>query len=211
MGMKNLIIAAFIAVLFGFMAPANAQTQAQAKPANNDIERVETYFKSLKTAKARFIQTAPDGSQSRGTFYLSRPGKLRFQYDAPLKDFVVADGLFIYFYDGELGEQTNAPISQTLADFLLRKNIQLSGELKVTKIMRSANLLQLNVVQAADPATGSLTLGFKESPKLELKKWRVKDSQGRITEIELFDVQQGVELPSKMFVYKNPNKKGYNR
>ncbi len=67
--------------------------------------------KGLKTVKARFVQTAPDGGQTRGTFYLNRPGKLRFQYDPPLKDFVVADGLFIYFYDGELEQQSNAPIS----------------------------------------------------------------------------------------------------
>ena len=176
----------------------------------SDIAHAEDYFRNLTTAKARFIQTASDGKQTRGNFYLQRPGKLRFEYDPPLTDFVVADGLFIYFYDGQLKQQSNAPISQTLADFLLRKNLKLSGDLKVSKINRDGGLLQMTIVQAAEPGAGSLTLGFEEKPQFQLKKWQVRDSTGNITEIELFNVETGMELPSKLFVYLDPNKKGFN-
>ena len=198
--MKQILI--LLALLF-ISTPAMAD-------AASDIARAEAYFKTLSTVKSRFIQTAPDGKQTRGNFYLSRPGKLRFEYDPPLTDFVVADGLFIYFYDGQLKQQSNAPISQTLADFLLRKNIRLTGDLKVSNITRDGGLLQMTVVQASEPNAGSLTLGFTESPALELKKWRVKDATGNITEIELFNIETGMKLPSNLFVYLDPNKKGYN-
>ena len=92
---------------------------ADIKPASTaDIERAEKYLQDLKTAQARFVQTTHNGTQLVGTFYLSRPGKLRFEYDAPMEDFVVADGMFIYFYDAELEEQTNAPIKATMASLL---------------------------------------------------------------------------------------------
>ena len=198
--MKKILLA--LALLF-IATPAMADDAA-------DIAKAETYFKGLTTAKSRFIQTAPDGKQTRGNFYLSRPGKLRFEYDAPLKDFVVADGLFIYFYDDQVKQQSNAPISQTLADFLLRKNLKLSGDLKVSKIMRDGGLLQMTIVQAAEPNAGSLTLGFQESPTFQLKKWQVRDATGNITEIELFNIETGMNLPSKLFVYLDPNKKGFN-
>lgn len=204
--MKNIIAAFLLSVLAAF--PAFAQ---QAKTLPQDIARAENYFQNLTTAKARFIQTAPDGSQTRGNFYLSRPGKLRFEYDAPLKDFVVADGLFIYFYDAQLKQQTNAPISATLADFLLRKNLKLSGDLKVTKVARDGGLLQLTVVQAAEPNAGSLTLGFQEAPQFQLKKWQVRDATGNITEIELFNIQTGVKLPNNLFSYIDPERKGLNQ
>ena len=189
-------------------APVMKQVQPVERPA--EVDQAESYFRQLKTVKARFVQTAPDGSQTRGTFYLNRPGKLRFQYDAPLKDFVVADGLFIYFYDGELGQQTNAPISQTLADFLLRKELRLSGDLKVTRIMRADGLMQMTVVQRSEPGAGAITMGFREKPFFELKKWRVKDSQGAITEVELFDTQAGIKLDSSLFAYHDPKSKGLN-
>ncbi len=198
--MKNIILA-FALLLIS--SPAYADNAS-------DIAKAENYFKTLTTAKSRFVQTAPDGKQTRGNFYLSRPGKLRFEYDAPIKDFVVADGLFIYFYDDQLKQQSNAPISQTLADFLLRKNLKLSGDLKVTQIKRDGGLMQMTMVQAAEPNAGSLTLGFQETPGLQLKKWQVRDATGNITEIELFNVETGMNLPSKLFVYLDPNKKGYN-
>lgn len=198
--MKNIIL--FLTLLL-IASPALADN-------TQDIAKAESYFRGLATAKSRFIQTASDGSQTRGNFYLSRPGKLRFEYDPPLKDFIVADGLFIYFYDGQLKQQSNAPISATLADFLLRKDLKLNGDLKVTNLKRDGGLLQMTVVQAAEPNAGSLTLGFEEAPKFQLKKWQVRDAAGNITEIELFNIETGMQLPSKLFVYLDPNKKGYN-
>lgn len=167
------------------------------------VKEVEDYLQDLKSARARFVQTTHDGTQLVGTFYLQRPGKLRFEYDPPIEDFVVADGLFIYFYDAELGEQTNAPIGQTLADFFLRKDLELDGDITVNEVRRGGGFLQVKLAQTADPDAGSLTLGFKEKP-FQLNKWRVVDGQGLITEIELFYFKEDIKHSSELFVYKDP-------
>jgi outer membrane lipoprotein-sorting protein len=179
-----------------------------------EVQKAEAYFAGLKTVEARFVQTTVDGHQQRGTFYLSRPGKLRFQYDLPNEDFVVADGIFIYFYDSQLKQQSHAPISETLADFLLRKNLKLSGDLKVTKIMRSGELVQISLVQSEQPESGTLVLGFSEekSGEFDLKKWRIIDTMGNITETELFNVKKGVKFKQDgLFAYHDPAPKGYNK
>ncbi len=167
---------------------------------------VENYLQKLTTARARFVQTTHDGTQLVGTFFLERPGKLRFEYDPPIEDFVVADGFFIYFYDAELGEQTNAPIGQTLADFFLRKNLKLKDDITISQIRRSGNYLQITLTQTADPDAGSLTLGFKEDNGLELSKWRIVDAQGLITEVELFYLKTGITHPAGLFAYSDPSK-----
>ena len=192
-GMKNLLMF-FAALLLSF--PALADNVA-------DIQRAEAYLKTFDTARARFVQTTHNGVQLVGTFYLDRPGKLRFEYDPPVEDFVVADGFFIYFYDAEAKQQTNAPIGQTLADFILRENVSLSGDVKVKEVKRAGDLLQITIVQNADPEAGSITLGFQEEP-FELKKWRVVDGQGLITEVELFYLKSGMKHPSGLFVYADP-------
>jgi len=202
--MKHLLL---LVLLLVFTLPA----QAQAPQRPPSLTKAEQYLNSLTTAQARFLQTAGDGSQAIGTFYLNRPGKLRFEYDDPIEDFVVADGFLVYFYDAQLGEQTNAPIGQTLADFLLRPNLSLSGEIKVTDIKRSGGLLQIALVQADDPEAGMITLGFNEEP-MELKKWRIADSTGAVTEVELFQLKTGLELADSLFVYADPKRfeKRYN-
>ncbi len=179
---------------------------ADVKPAGADaIERAETYLQGMKTAQARFVQTTHDGTQLVGTFYLSRPGKLRFEYDPPVENFVVADGVFIYFYDAELDEQVNAPIQSTLANFFLRNELSFSDDLMVKDAKHAAGLLQVKVVQADDQDAGSITFAFGEKP-FELKKWRVTDPQGMITEVELFYLKTGVTHDSDLFVYADPHR-----
>lgn len=195
--------ALFALALAVIILPINADAQKTEK-FNEDIQLVENYLQGLKSARARFVQTTHDGTQLVGTFYLQRPGKLRFEYDDPIKDFVVADGFFIYFYDAELGEQTNAPIGQTLADFFLRKDLSLTKDVKVTSIRRKGGFLQVELVQQSDPEAGSLTLALKEDP-MTLSKWRVVDAQGLITEIELFYLKEDIKHPADLFVYKDPD------
>lgn len=199
----NLLFAALLSVLLVFSAPYAYADKTKAY--KEDIKKVEDYLQNLGSAQARFVQTTNDGTQLVGTFYLERPGKLRFEYDPPLEDFVVADGLFIYFYDAELGEQTNAPIGQTLADFFLRKNIKLEGDITVASLKRGGDFLQVELKQTDDPDAGSLTLAFKEDP-LTLSKWRIVDAQGLITEIELFYLKTGMTHPRELFVYADPNR-----
>jgi len=187
--------------------PAAAQNQGGERPVS--VVRAEQYLRGLNTATARFMQTAHNGHQAVGTFYLDRPGRLRFEYD-DAEDFIVADGSFIFFYDSELGEQSNAPIGQTLADFILRPDLRLGGDVQVSNVNRHGGLLQITLVQARDPGAGSLTLGFIEQPEMALKRWRVTDATGAITEIELFDLQTGMDLPRRLFAYHNPRPRGYN-
>lgn len=199
----------FLCAALTVLSPARAQDGILSDYATQ-VAAAETYMNNLTTAKARFLLTAADGSQQIGTFYLNRPGRLRFEYDPPAKDFVVADGLLIYFYDGQLGEQSNAPIGQTLADFLLRSKISMNGDVKVERVMRGGDLLQITMIQKDDPGAGSLTLGFTENP-LALKKWRVVDAQKQVVEVELFQLETGLKLDPDLFVFHDPKpKKRYN-
>ncbi len=194
--LKINLIVLFLLVLFGFAAVASAQTAAV------DIQKAENYLKNLKTVKADFIQTADNGTRLSGTFYLNRPGKLRFEYNE-INDFIVADGTFIYFYDSELGEQTNAPIGQTLADFLLRKDLKLSGKLNVKKISKEKDLKTFMLTETGNEGSGSVKLFFTEEP-FALKKWQVTDAAGLTTEVLLRNMKRDVDLPASLFAYFKP-------
>lgn len=188
------LLAAFALI---FVTPAMAQMKNDP-----EVKKAEAYLQNLTTAKADFIQTSSLGSRLSGQFYLNRPGKLRFNYNE-VKDFVVADGMFIYFYDSQLGEQSNAPIGQTLADFLLRKDLRLSGDLAVQQIYKKDGLSYLTIVQSGNPMAGHIELVFSEVP-YELKSWRVTDAQGETTEVLLKNLQRGVKLDNALFGYRDP-------
>jgi outer membrane lipoprotein-sorting protein len=163
----------------------------------------ESYLSGISTLKARFIQTANDGSQSSGAFLLKRPGRMKFEYNPPVTDFIVADGIFVYYYDGKMKQQSSAPIGQTLADFFLREKLSLSGDVTVSGVRREKGDLFMTLVQTNEPLAGSLTLIFNEKP-MQLKKWRILDAQGFVTEVSLFDIETGLPLKSDLFHYYDP-------
>lgn len=199
----------FALTLLSFLCVAFVPS-AKAQTAAADIQKAENYLRSINTLQAEFIQKAHNGSRLSGTFYLDRPGRLRFEYNE-VGDFIVADGAFIYFYDSEMKEQTNAPIGYTLADFLLRDNISLRNDVTVQQITREGGFLQITIVETDDPAAGSVTLFFTEEP-YALYKWHVKDAAGLTTEIMLRDIKRDIKLPASLFVYLKPkaDKKRYN-
>jgi len=203
--MKKLLALAAVIAAIAFSAPAFSATQEPLP----EISAVQSYLNSITTLQARFIQTSQNSDRVAGQFYLNRPGKMRFEYDPPLQDFIVADGVFIYYYDSQMKQQSSTLISQSLADFFLRKDLKLSGDIQVQNIKRDGRLLQVTLAQASDPLAGSLILGFSEKP-FELKKWRVVDAQGFITEVELFNTQTGIRLDRDLFHYYDPNAKKQN-
>lgn len=182
-----------------------------AQAANEDVQRAEDYLRSLSTAKADFVQRADNGSRLSGTFYLNRPGKLRFEYNE-VDDFIVADGVFIYFYDSEMQEQSNAPIGQTLADFLLRKDLSLTNDLTVQNIADKHDYQVLTLTEKNDEGAGKVKLFFTTAP-YALRKWQVIDAAGLTTEITLTNMQRDVKLPASLFAYIAPkgDKPAYNQ
>ncbi len=109
--MKKLSVLFVISILF-FTASAHAAgLSAQDK---KDLTRIENYMNAMPPTHAEFIQETSDGKTYEGEFWIKRPGRLRFEYKNPSHNFVVADGLFIHFWDAKMKEASDAPIGQTL-------------------------------------------------------------------------------------------------
>lgn len=198
--MKTVYKIAFAALLAVLPFPA------QALDVNKNLPVIQEKLDTVRSLSARFKQTAQDGTVATGNFYLSRPGKLRFEYDPPATDFIVADGVFIYFYDGQIKEQTNAPIGKTLADFILRDHLNLTGDITATSLTRKNGVTSLKLVQAADKNAGSITLRLTLDP-VELKGWRVTDPYGQTTDIELTEIKTNPKLKRSLFNYLSPELK----
>lgn len=207
------MFAAALAALFaawaggpaGAIPPSTGQVQDQPRaplPAGPEIKRINAYLNSIHSLRARFQQVAPDGSISEGDFFLSRPGRLRFQYDGrPL--LVVANGDSVVVHDARLDTYDRYPISSTPIDVLLDPTINVARDLWVTDIAKGGGLLRVTVRHPKAPQRGQITLVFTEEP-FELRQWVVLDAQGLITEVTLSDVQPNVSLDPAIFQIRAP-------
>jgi outer membrane lipoprotein-sorting protein len=171
-----------------------------------DLGRIEQYLNDIHTMAARFQQFSPDGGASGGALYVSRPGRMRFEYDKPVPILIVADGTFVVYIDNSLKEVTYLPIGSTPAWFLLRNHISLTDGITITKFERGPGVLRMSVVENKSPENGTLTLVFSDRP-LDLKQWTIVDQEGKKTTVSLSDVRLGVPLDAKLFTFVDPRTK----
>lgn len=184
---------------------ASATVPAKLTAADrSDVARVEDYLNNLKSIAADFMQIDDAGGVMRGKISIQRPGKMRVVYEAPNKDFIVADGSMVHIWNDDLQSQTNVDQSGSLAEFILRDPIKFEGEVTVTKFQRYPAKLELTLVQVNDPSAGQLTLIFEDRP-LKLRQWRVVDPQGRMTGVNLENAREGVSFPASTFSFMPPN------
>jgi outer membrane lipoprotein-sorting protein len=202
---KSLFLKSFAVVLLTLSlagkAPAEVAPLALKGADKSDVLRVQKYLNGLITLKSRFLQASSTGNFAEGTFYLSRPGKMRIEYDPPVQFLIVADGTWLIYHDKELEQITHIPLGTTPADILVQENLSLlAGELIVTKIERGPGIIGVTLVREEDDG-GQLTLIFSDKP-LQLKKWIVLDPQGIKTSVSLLSTQRDVSFDPKLFNVK---------
>ena len=189
--MRTLFAAALSALALLLAAlPAQAQTS---------VADVERYLNSIRTFKARFVQSNPNGSIAQGTLYVWRPGRMRFEYDPPSQLKIVADGYQVTMWDPATKDFGQWPIGWTAASWLAKDPIALSGDLRVEKFERaSSGLLEMTMSQARKPQDGKVIVRFSENP-MALQGWTIVDQRGQRVNIALTSVQPNLQLTESLF------------
>lgn len=195
------ITATPLARVLAAQAPPAAAKLTTAQQA--EVSQVETYLNGIKTLTSNFEQVSGAGNVATGKLYLSRPGRMRFEYDAPVPILLVADGLDIHYYDRELKQVTDLRIEGTPAAFLLRERIALSGGVTLTRFDHQPGVIRLTFVETSEPGQGSVTLALTDRP-LELRQWTVVDAQQKRVTVTLTDPHYGAAVDAKLFQWTDP-------
>ena len=191
----------FLAVLVSLLTLAGAANAQQAV----GIPEIEQYVNSIRTLQARFVQRNPNGSLVQGTLYVRRPGRMRFQYDAPSQLKVVADGTQVTLWDPATRDFGQWPIGWTAASFLVKEPFRLSGDLTVQGLQRTSDGgLQLTMVQTKKPQEGQIVVQLAANP-LALRGWTIIDNRGNRVDVALSNVQTGMQLADSLFKYDGPD------
>ncbi len=169
-----------------------------------DVARIQEYLNAIRTVRARFTQTSSNGQVAEGELYISRPGRLRIEYDPPVPVLIVSDGTWLIYFDRELQQVSHLPLGSTPADILTKADIALSGDdLTITGFEAKAGLLRVSLVRTKDPLSGRVTLVFNENPVI-LRQWTIVDAQGVETHVSLDATRFDVPLNPNLFRFEDP-------
>lgn len=170
-----------------------------------DLTRITNYLNGVGTMRGKFVQVGPDGDLSEGSFYMRRPGRIRFEYKPPNPTLIVADGYWVAVIDTVDKTIDRFPLSETPLDLLLRDRVDLRSTDAVKSIERTPGQLRVKAIDPDAPDQGSITMIFSDNP-LELTQWVVIDSQGLATTVALSEVKRNVKLSPKLFFIEEPRK-----
>ncbi|HRE60143.1 MAG TPA: outer membrane lipoprotein carrier protein LolA, partial [Micropepsaceae bacterium] len=189
--------------------------QAGAAPTLNDNERaaltqVSQWLNSIKTMSGEFTQVSSDGGTSEGTFYLKKPGRLRFEYLPPTPLLVVADGYVIAVEDTKLETQDRYPLVESPLLVLLNDDVDLSTNENITKVESRPGELRITARADEEELRGTVTFVFS-MPEISLRYWVVSDPQGLEVTVILAGVKSGVTLSDSLFEIRDPGEDGPER
>lgn len=185
---RRIFLAGAAVLALSSVSPAMAQSVPQ---------QVADHFSSVRTMTGEFVQFGPRGEQTGGKFFLERPGKIRFDYDAPSAVQVKSDGKSVVIHNQKLDTYDMYPLSQTPLNLLLSDRIDLGGG-RIQEVKQEPELLTIKMGDKSVFGDSTITMMF--DPKTyDLRQWTITDKQGKDTSVILIGVQEGVRFEDRMF------------
>jgi outer membrane lipoprotein-sorting protein len=169
------------------------------KEQRTQLEKINGYFNSITNLSGKFVQVGPDGGKTEGEFYMSKPGKVRFEYNEPSPIELISDGSAVAVRDRKLATQDIYPLSQTPLRFLLSDKLDLMKDTNVVNVY-SDDLFMTVVIEEKSVLAGTnrlmIMFGTKDH---QLKQWTVTDPQGYDTTVAVSQLDSSKKPDPKLF------------
>ncbi|HQU15667.1 MAG: outer membrane lipoprotein carrier protein LolA [Chromatiales bacterium 21-64-14] len=195
-----------VVLMLGMVLTAGyAAAAARPDPAHP----LAAFLDGLQTLRADFAQSVVDDrgqvvQKSRGTLYLERPGRFRWDYQEP-PELIVADGKRLWFYDSGLEQVTVRPLEQGLGDLpvaLLTSTRSVETRFHIRDLGIGDGLHWLRLIpRTKGSGFDWMRLGFRGDL---LVRMQLRDSLGQTTRIAFTQVQRNPKLDPKLFQFTPP-------
>jgi outer membrane lipoprotein-sorting protein len=195
-------IAAPLLMGAGHPAPAHRLSLSDADRAV--LDAISARLNEVVTLKGDFVQVNPDGNLTQGVFYISKPGKMRFEYKPPAPTLIVADGRTVAVANTKLNTVDRYPLSETPLGLVLDNDIDLKNETALVSIEHQAGTIVIGARSNSNMSHANISLVFSD-PGYELRQWTVTDNQGLVTTVALRDLEAGAVLAPSLFVLPDKN------
>jgi len=192
-------------LLLAAAPPARAQDPDVAA-----LARVEGYLAGLQSLRADFDQeiVGAEGSvreRAKGTLFLQKPGRFRWDYREPYAQQLVSDGTRVWLYDEELEQVTVREAGESLSTtpaMLLSGRGDVASTFEVRAGEQDGSLQWVELTPRLEESDfRSVRLGFRGS---ELERMELTDRLGQTARIRFSDIQRNPGLPVALFEFDPP-------
>lgn len=183
---------------------------AQTALAEGGREQLNKFFTTVNTMQSQFTQEVRDANgklrqKSSGRVFLSRPGRFSWEYSAPEKHRIVADGRNVWVYDVELDQVTVKPMRHALSAApvgLLLSKKPVESQFRVQPLKSNGSLEWFRLTpHKKDSDFTVMDLGVG---KQGLQQMVLEDKFGQQTTIYFRGMGVNRPIPANRFQFKPP-------
>jgi outer membrane lipoprotein carrier protein len=215
-GQAASLLVLLVAPLLGAASPAEKPTpqagsRAEAKRIAAEVQRRYDATKDLAAEFTQALHLAAGGQvvRSKGRMFFAKPGRMRWEYDSPDPQTIIADGEVLWVHQPEDGQVLKAPLegafhSETPVSFLFGV-ARLERDFKPSLDQdppEGAVRLRLDPV-AEDRALGVLFLEV-DRDTFDIRAATIRDPLGNSTEVRLENLKRNQGLDRSLFVFERP-------
>ena len=171
------------------------------------VKEIGGYINSFREMQGEFTQVSPKGTVSKGVFYLSKPGKMRFEYAPPNPFIIVSDGTWVTIKNRAKDSADQYPLSQTPLRLVLGDNVDIADEADILGVESNGGIVTVTLEDKKKLVPGHLIISYDKDHKT-LQQWIVVDGHGRRTTVSLDKIVAGVEADPKLFTIKVTRRQG---
>jgi outer membrane lipoprotein-sorting protein len=173
--------------------------QRLSKKQTELVRKVNSYFNQLTNLKGTFLQTSADNKRQRGKFYISRPGRFRFEFNPPSRVVIISDGTYVAIQDRDLNTDDRWDLGYTPFRALLQKDVDLLRDARVLEAQENDNTIVVAFEDKSGETSSRIRVFLTAGPPLQIKAWIAKDAQGLDTRVDLTEVLSVGEPDAKLF------------
>ncbi|MCB1789396.1 MAG: outer membrane lipoprotein carrier protein LolA [Gammaproteobacteria bacterium] len=171
-------------------------------------DALDGFLDGLTTLQAKFEQSVLDTENATtgrmyGLFLLERPGHFRWDYVAPTKQVILADGRDVWIIEEELNQVTRHlqkwALKGTPAAFLT-KDESVDKDFEVVEIGERLGMQWIELIpRDGDSDLIRVLLAFDGK---QLKHMELNDKFGQISRFTFSDIQRNQPIDPELFVYQ---------
>lgn len=178
--------------------------------ANQAIEQFEQFVQTVPAARGTFEQytVGPDGQTGKaqsGVFAFDRPGKFRWDIQAPYPQQVASDGRTLYQHDPDLQQLTVRALDQSIGSSpaaILFGQGKLGDAFEVSGLPDEDGMAWLRAVpKRPDAGLTQVDIGMRQGRPARLL---LVDGFGQTTRVDLLTLRAQSEFGAKEFVIEPP-------
>jgi outer membrane lipoprotein-sorting protein len=167
-----------------------------------DLATIDQAMNNTGSFQGRFTQYGSDGSVASGTIHLQRPGRVRFEYDAPNPLLIVSDGVTLVQQDRALETFDRVPLAATPLNYFLKENVRLQEDAEIIGLQKLPTEWRVTAKDGSGEMAGAITLVF-DAATLALRQWIIMDEFGGQTRVELSGLRYNERLDPRLFVLRD--------